>query len=105
MSGIIYLRFKIRVRIKVSTIIKRTKNDPYTILPFSICSAVGKVSKEPKTSRKISITIMIATTIERIVQNAFFTYYSPFISVSPFYYKGFSISHIITQIGRGKRVL
>ena len=80
LSGIIYMRFKIRVRIKASTIIKRTKNDPYTILPFSICSAVGKASKEPKTSRKISATMMIATTIERIIHNAFFIYYSPFIA-------------------------
>ena len=82
LSGIFYLCFIIRVKIKVSTIIKRTKNDPYTILPFSICSAVGKDSKEPKTSRKISSTMMTATTIERMIQNAFafFIYYSPFIA-------------------------
>ena len=72
LSGIFYLCFIIRVKIKVSTIIKRTKNDPYTILPFSICSAVGKDSKEPKTSRKISSTMTIATTIEKIIQKAFF---------------------------------
>ena len=78
--GWFYLFLITRVKTKASTITNIPRNNPYTILPFSICSTVGKASNDPQINKKTSITIMIARIIEITIQIAFFIYFTPFIA-------------------------
>ena len=69
-SGLYYFFLNIRARANTSEMTRGISITALAILPFSICSSVGIISREPRTSHERSTAIKTANMTESIMHSS-----------------------------------